>query len=102
MDREEIALLYYFHLRRKNIKQKKKKKEKIWARPFISNRSKSGVFVKMYEDLLKYPEKFFNYVKMALASFDELLSLCRDDLTKQDAVLRKSVSPEEKLYVTLR
>ena len=101
MDGEEIALIYYFYLRCKNIKQKKKK-EKIWARPFISNRSKSGVFVKMYEDLLKYPEKFFNYVKMALASFDELLSLCRDDLTKQDTELRKPVSPEEKLYVTLR
>ena len=101
MDGEEIALLYYFYLRRKNIKQKKKK-EKIWARPFISNRNESGVFVKLYEDLLKYPEKFFNYVRMSLTSFDELLSLCRDDLTKQDTMLRKSVSPEDKLFVTLR
>ena len=67
MDREEIALLYYFHLRRKNIKQKKKKKEKIWARPFISNRSESGVFVKLFEDLLKYPENLFNYVRTSLA-----------------------------------
>ena len=56
MDREEIALLYYFYLSRKNIKQKK---EKIWAHPFISNRRESGVFVKLYEDLLKYLEKNF-------------------------------------------
>ena len=53
MDVEEIALLCY--LRRKNIQQKKKK-EKIWVHPFITNRSKCGVFVKLYEDLLKYPE----------------------------------------------
>ena len=75
---EEIALLYYFYLRRKHIKQKK---EKIWVHPFISNRSESGVFVILYEE-------FFNYVRISLASFDELLSLCRDDLTKQNTVLR--------------
>ena len=108
MDVEEIALLHYFYLRCKNIKQKKKKveeeeeeEEKVWVHPFISNPSESGVFVKLYEDLLKYLDNFFNYVGISLASFDELLS-CQDDLTKQDTVLRKSASPEEKLLITLR
>lgn len=44
----------------------------------------------------------FNYLRMSLTSFDELLSLCWNDLTKQDTILRKSISPEEKLFVTLR
>ncbi|CAH1969770.1 unnamed protein product [Acanthoscelides obtectus] len=38
---------------------------------------------------------------MSMRSFDELLTLCRYDLLKQDTILRKSVSPEEKLFVTL-
>ena len=74
----------------------------MWEHAFISYRSESGVLVKLFGDLLKYPETFFNYVRMSLASVDELLSLCRDDLTKQDTVLKKSVSPGEKLFVTLR
>lgn len=98
MDVEEIALCYY--VRRKNIRKKKKKK--LWVHPFISDRSRSGLFSNLYNDLRKFPEKFFNYVRMSIASFDELLELCRNDLTKQHTVLRKSISAEEKLFVTLR
>lgn len=95
---EEIALIYY--VRRKKFKKKKPKK--LWIHPFISDRSRSGVFSKLYEDLRKYPSKFFNYTRMSVSSFDELLSLCTNELTKQDTILRKSIGPEEKLFVTLR
>lgn len=96
MDVEEIALLCY--LRRRKIEEKKK----LWVHPFISDRSRSGIFFKLYGDLRKYPEKFFNYTRMSIASFDELLNLCRNDLTKQDTIFRKSISPEEKLFVSFR
>ncbi|CAH1964553.1 unnamed protein product [Acanthoscelides obtectus] len=59
-------------------------------------------FFKLYGDLRKYPEKFFNYTRISIASFDELLNLCRNDLTKQDTIFRKSISAEEKLFVSLR
>lgn len=95
---EEIALIYY--VRRKRLKKKKPKK--LWVHPFVSDRFRSGVFSRLYEDLRKYPPKFFNYVRMSVSSFDELLSLCRNELTKQDTILRKSIRAEEKLFVTLR
>ncbi|CAH1979840.1 unnamed protein product [Acanthoscelides obtectus] len=99
MDAEEIALLCY--MRRRKMKKEKKKK-KVWVHPFISDRNRSGIFFKLYDDLRKYPEKFFNYTRMSIASFDELLNLCRNDLTKQDTIFRKSISAEEKLFVSLR
>ncbi|KAF9413727.1 hypothetical protein HW555_008173 [Spodoptera exigua] len=63
---------------------------------------KKGQFVYIYDDLRRYPDKFFSYVRMSVRSFDELLTLCENDLLKQDTILRKSISPEEKLFVTLR
>ncbi|XP_050293719.1 uncharacterized protein LOC126734225 [Anthonomus grandis grandis] len=39
---------------------------------------------------------------MSVSSFDELLALCKEDLAKQDTILRKSIRPEEKLFLTLR
>lgn len=38
---------------------------------------------------------------MSLTSFDELLSLCWNDLTKHDTIFLKPISPEEQLFVTL-
>nr|CAH7761158.1 unnamed protein product [Callosobruchus chinensis] len=98
MDVEEMALVYY--VQRKYLKKKQKKK--LWIHPFLSDRSQSGVFTKLYHDLRKYRRKFFNYVRISIESFDELLELCRNDLSKQDTILRKSICPEEKLFVTLR
>ncbi|KAL4702333.1 hypothetical protein ACJJTC_006939 [Scirpophaga incertulas] len=65
MDVEITALLLYYYQRRKKMKRKKKK---IWVHPFVSNRSQSGVFLKLYEDLRKYPEKMLNYLRMSLTA----------------------------------
>ncbi|KAL4721584.1 hypothetical protein ACJJTC_018545 [Scirpophaga incertulas] len=69
MDVEITALLLYYYQRRKKMKRKKKK---IWVHPFVSNRSQSGVFLKLYEDLRKYPEKMLNYLRMSLTAMLEL------------------------------
>lgn len=98
MDLEEIALLLY--VRRK--REFKRKKKQWWVHPYLADRCKKGQFVNIYDDLRRYPDKFFSYLRMTVRSFDELLTLCENVLLKQDTILRKSVSPEEKLFVTLR
>lgn len=35
-------------------------------------------------------------------TFDKLLSMVKDKIIKQDAIMRESISPEEKLTATLR
>ncbi|CAH1972426.1 unnamed protein product [Acanthoscelides obtectus] len=98
MNVEELALLLYIRRKRKL----KRKRKQWWIHPYLADRTKKGQFINIYEGLRRYPDKFFNYVRMSMRSFDELLTLCRYDLLKQDTILRKSVSPEEKLFVTLR
>nr|CAI5832930.1 unnamed protein product [Callosobruchus analis] len=43
--------------------------------PFLSDRNQSGVFSKLYGGLRKYRATFFNYVRMSVEAFDELLEL---------------------------
>ncbi|CAD0203434.1 unnamed protein product [Chrysodeixis includens] len=45
---------------------------------------------------------FKNYMRMRDSSFQKLLSLVSPYLKKQDTHMRKSLTPEEKLAVTLR
>lgn len=61
-----------------------------------------GEFHKIYEDLRTYPEKFFNYCRMNIRTFDELLYLIAPSITYRNTHLRQSISCEERLLVTLR
>jgi len=62
-----------------------------------------GKFYSLYEDLKAHPQKFFfRYFRMSSATFDKLLVLVGSGLIFQDTRVRKSVSPEERLAVTLR
>jgi hypothetical protein len=96
MDAEEIVAVIAYVKRRK---QKLQKIQKLWVHPFVADRPTSGMFCKIYSDLRKYPDKFFNQLRLSIGSFDELLTICENDLTTQDTILRKSVSAEEKLFV---
>ncbi|KAF9411127.1 hypothetical protein HW555_009989 [Spodoptera exigua] len=49
-----------------------------------------------------YDNKFFDYLRMSIKSFDELIELIRQDISCSETHLRPSVSPEEKLVITLR
>ncbi|RVE43202.1 hypothetical protein evm_012151 [Chilo suppressalis] len=47
-------------------------------------------------------EDYKNYFRMGEECFDELLRMVTPYITKQDTCMRKSITPEEKLAVTLR
>jgi len=76
------------------------KKKEILGAP--TDRSTKGLFNLFYNDLRKYEDKFFNYLRMSIKSFDELLELLQQDLTGQQTNMRECISPVEKLAVTLR
>lgn len=97
MNVEQAASIVYL-LRKRN----KKKKKRFWVHPLLQTRADKGMFKLFYIDLRKYPEKFFNYTRMSIESFDELLLLLSESLKGSDTPMRKSISPAEKLLVTLR
>lgn len=60
-------------------------------------------FILNFEDLQKGPEIFFNYYRMGISAFDEILTVYLGGrLIKININMRKAVTPAEKLSVTLR
>ncbi|KAG8250984.1 hypothetical protein J6590_065684 [Homalodisca vitripennis] len=81
---------------------KKKRKRRFGIHPMNTVRLSQGQFYTLMSFLRNDNEKFFSYFRMSATSFDELLALVRDDLSKQDTRLRLSIPAEERLAVTLR
>lgn len=98
MDVEEVIAVYYIYDRY----IKKKKKKKYWIHPFLQTRDETRHFEICFEDLKKYEDKFLGYMIMSFKSFEELLSVLRTFITKEDTRFRKSIKPEEKLTIVLR
>uniref|UniRef100_A0A8C5R7Y7 DDE Tnp4 domain-containing protein n=1 Tax=Leptobrachium leishanense TaxID=445787 RepID=A0A8C5R7Y7_9ANUR len=83
--------------------QKLKKKRKWWVHPINSLRDTHGHFHTLYKSLREGDlVKFFNYLRMSIVSFDELLASVKKPLTKMDTKMRGAISPEEMLVITLR
>ena len=78
------------------------KHRRYWVHPIHSSREHDMRFQVFYDNLKKYPEKFFDYYRMSIFSFEELLEKVRPNLTKEITHLRNPISPEERLTVTLR
>jgi hypothetical protein len=49
-----------------------------------------------------HDSKFFNYPRMNVESFDQLLQLIRNETEGRGKNFRQSICPEEKLVVTLK
>lgn len=75
---------------------------RFWIHPYLRSRSINGSFTLNYKDLRNYEDKFFSYTRMSTASFDYLLSKIRATITGTDTNFRPCITPEEKLWVTLR
>ena len=85
------------------LKKKKEKNRKMWVRPLLSTRLSKGAFPITFESLKKDSVKYFNYFRMSVSAFDELLTtFVGHKLIKMDTNMRKAITPVEKLAVTLR
>lgn len=72
---------------------------RFWVHP---ERESCGRFKMFYNDVRNCAEKFLDYYQMTVASFDELLNLVRNQITKQHTNFRNPISTEERLTITLR
>ena len=58
-------------------------RRKHWVHPINNDSETSGRFLKFYNDIRLYPEKFFIYYRMSIKSFDELLQKVHDHISKR-------------------
>lgn len=82
--------------------QHERKRRRWGTHPVLANRPSTGQFHVMFESHRKYPDKFFQYYRMSVTSFDELLFVVCDRIRKNDTHLKKSIEPAERLVITLR
>jgi len=73
-----------------------------WVHPINHGREELNQFNTFYTNLRCYSDKFFEYYRMSISSFDELLGKLRSHITKQDTQSRNSISAEQRLTITSR
>ncbi len=75
---------------------------KYWVHPLNQKRDEEDLFENFYSSIRKYPNKFFEYYRMSITSFDELLETMRPHLTKQHTNMRNPIFVEQRLTITIR
>lgn len=95
MDVNSLAIIYWYYRRQR-------RRKRLWLNPIVQRRSTVGAFTTLMQQLRNDPQKFFNYFRMTIPTFDNLLKKVEKDLTKRDTNMRKSIKPEEKLAICIR
>ena len=74
----------------------------IWVHPLNLQRENKGEFYSLYPDLHNFREEFFSMYRMTPAKFDALLKLLKPRLKGTRTNMRKPISAEKKLVITMR
>lgn len=99
MDREEaIAMLLLY----RRLKRRRRKNRVYWVHPLNARRNEVGAFYILFDDLRNDSEKFFNYFRMSIATFDALHNTIKDSIQRHNTTFRDCIQPVEMLAVTIR
>ncbi|CAG0891085.1 unnamed protein product [Cyprideis torosa] len=74
----------------------------FWVHPINRDRKQKGEFATTYQVLRKDATRFMGYFRMSVASFDHLLQEIEPMIAGAGTNFRESVSPEEKLMITIK
>ncbi|XP_071050721.1 uncharacterized protein [Onthophagus taurus] len=91
-----IILGYYIRKRSRN-----KNRRRYHVHPIIAQRQLQGEFSTLYSKLREHEDKFFDYFRMSIRCFDELVAKFEENIKRQN-MFRAPVSPTERVAVTLR
>lgn len=83
------------------IFRKKKRGRLQWSREWLLKRNHFS-HVNLVNELRSIPQDFLNYLRMSEETYMELLKLLTPHILKKDTVMRKAISPHERLSATLR
>lgn len=101
MDPVRAAALYIL-LRRRRLRQKRRRNRNLWVHPINLKRDEIGLFRTLFEDLHRDKNKFFNYFRMSISSFEQLHEKVKNHLQLQNTKMRNCIQPEEMLAIALR
>nr|CAH7753351.1 unnamed protein product [Callosobruchus chinensis] len=101
MDLDTAVLLWRAYRQWKLRKRRERRRFNV--HPILRDRMTHSMFITLYPKLREHSEKFFNYFRMSVTSFDDLLNIIQEDLAPcQNYVARDTVSATNKYVHTLR
>jgi len=84
-------------------KHLRKKKRSCWTRGWLERRSVLGFSHTLVPELMcEDSAEFRSMFRMDMTAFEHLLELVAPLIAKENTVMRMSISPRDKLLVTLR
>lgn len=103
-NKRRIILLALLHRRRrrKHVRYNNQLNRRYWVHPILQVRYVEGAFYTIFEKLRQHGNKFFNYFRMSVATFDYLVARLRSSIRREDTLMRDCIPPTEMLAVTLR
>jgi hypothetical protein len=97
MDRNSIIALFLLYRRRK-----RRRNRLHWVHPIIQKREEFGAFYTLFGELQDDTNKFLNYFRMSVSSFDERLRRLKESLQHRNSKMRNCIQPVEMLAVVIR
>ncbi|XP_050066046.1 uncharacterized protein LOC126555597 [Aphis gossypii] len=79
-----------------------KSERRYWVYLLNVEREKTGHFKIFFENIRRYPQNVFEYYRISISSFDELLEILRPYITETTTLFRNPICAEERLTITLR
>ncbi|GBM05650.1 hypothetical protein AVEN_202274-1 [Araneus ventricosus] len=97
MNPKRIAAMWllYRRLRRRRIKRN------YWVHPINQKREQIGILHTLLKELQKDENKFFNFFRMTIPSFNELHQRLKTKILRKNSKMRNSITSEERLALTL-
>ncbi|XP_069601871.1 uncharacterized protein [Ranitomeya imitator] len=97
-----LLLHHYSELEQSRRRRDSRRQKRMWVHPIIHEREEKRHFHVLYRDLRSFPDKFSQFCRLSIEAFDRLLILLGPHLTYEDTVMRRAISAEERLLITLR
>ncbi|XP_066460207.1 uncharacterized protein [Eleutherodactylus coqui] len=101
-DRVLLAWLISRRLRRRRALEEEQRTPRLEVYHNVCQRSSKGHLATFYQDLRQHPEKFSQFCRISIQTFDKLLEELRSGLILQDSSSSQNILPEERLLITLR
>jgi hypothetical protein len=83
------------------LKENRKRSRKYWIHPINYNRLNMNQFHLLHGKLREHPEKFFNFYRISIKSFDKVISLVGDHLREEGNGRGDGTGSEERLREAL-
>ena len=100
--RRQLLMMTLLLRRRIQSQKRKKYQKRMWVRKIFDERKTKGEFHHLVQDMkLLDREYFFQYFRMTVTQYEELLQLVAPVIMKSGEK-REPISPSERLTVTLR